>query len=208
MSRLGNADRDVSPSIDVVCKMADAIKVTPEELINSEAISLSKTELYIESFFQKLLRRTCNHKIMWIPELPSALPINGFDISAMYYDHFSHALLQSICDDEGATIDEEYIGKLDNCKQTIVDLIIHTEFAEKQSIYIVPMKWDFKSGESEVGFDIFFNRNLICSTRNITDSLENSVASLYDAAKRSLSKHFLKEDAREIFEEISAKCHS
>ena len=204
LSRLGNAARDVSPSVDVVCKMANAIKVTPEELVNIEATSLSKTELYIESFFQKLLRRTCNNKIMWIPELPSALPINGFDIFEEY-GHFWHNLLESIYDDDGERNGEQYIGKLEGCKQTIVDLILHTEFAEKQNIYIVPMKWDFKSGDSEVGFDIFLNRNLICSTRNITEILEHSVVSLYDAAKRSLSKHFLKEDARMIFEEIAAK---
>lgn len=205
LSRLGNSTKDVSPSIDIVCKMADAIKVTPEELINNEAKSLSKTELYIESFFQKLLRRTCNSKIMWIPELPSALPINGFDIYEMFYDHFTHKLLKPIYDDGGVRVDEEYIGKLDDCKQTIVDLILFTEFADDQFLYIVPMKWDFGTGENEVGFDIFLNGNLICSTRNITELLKHSVVSLYDVAKRSLSKHFLSEDAKIVFEEITSK---
>ena len=205
LSRLGNSTRDVSPSIDIVCKMADAIKVTPGELINIQENNLSKTEIYIERFLQKLLRRTCNNQIMWIPELPSALPICGFCIYHAEYDHFRHQLIKPIYDDYGMQTDEEYIGKLANCKQTIFDLILHTEFAEQQILYIVPMKWEFESGKNEVGFDIFLNRNLICSTRNITGILRNSVASLYDAAKRSLSKCFLQEDARMIFEEIVAK---
>ncbi len=205
LSRLGNSTKDISPSIDIVCKLADAIKTTPEELIYNGTNCLSQQEIYFESFVQKLLKKTSKNSLMWQAELPSALPIDGFDvITCAGYRHFKHELLYEVHDEDGRYVYENYYaGKLKDCKQSIDDLIVHAEFAKRHYVYIVPMKWKFNSGEVKIGFDFFVDRSLVCSTRSLTDTLRQSISFLYEAAKRSLSKTFLSEDTKKLLEEIT-----
>lgn len=83
-------DASAKPGIDFIIKVADALNVSVDTLLNTELTELSPTELYLITFFDKLKRDTIAGKLEWVIERADALnnmPVNDENTTEPWVSH-------------------------------------------------------------------------------------------------------------------------
>lgn len=180
-----------SPLMDLLMYASEIFSISADSLLNVNLQSLSPNEQFLNTFFEKLLKDSCNGTLVWTLETKNALQF--------YSREYPHPLINCINDCNCAQF-----YSLFNPNNMLGEASAHASIGENL-IYIIQIECNSFDSYNSAGFEVYFtNKNKECLQKIVcimrSDALFSIVNNIFAEALKPKNQIDICDNVRNIID--------
>lgn len=203
-SRLNKDDNKTSPSIDVLCSVADDLKISLDSLISVDFSTLTEDETLIIKFIDTLKRNLNSRKDHWEQEKLHVV---------MHHDDYKIPFKHPLLSEKKETYFSSNLKTVYNsffypeATTHLIDDIFYLEISYLKTLFLsrIGAVGNDKNPEEVTGYEIYITKGeeifpVCCAYEKWSPTLYDILKGLYNSIKESTSRTVISKDVRQTLD--------